>query len=155
MLCRQRDQGLTVHRPTASAGSRLIKRGILNDSSVAMVQHLDSGDRRLFFQEDTGIIRHAIHSSSTNAWKADLIYTVASDAKNHTPITALGSVNSPDVDLALHRSFLKTNLEIRSLYSIYSRTTALPVNISACPNGYHARGSQILVLQLIHGTCKS
>ena len=50
---------------------------------------LPNGDRRLFFQDQSGFIRQAFYSSSSREWRADINYIVASDAKNHTPIAVV------------------------------------------------------------------
>ena len=63
---------------------------MLNDSSLA-VEQLYNGDRHLYFQDDTGTIRQAVYTSSAKSWKASLGYTVASDAKSHTPIATFNS----------------------------------------------------------------
>lgn len=70
-------------RPTG--GSLLTNRRILDDTSMAALS-LPGGDRRLFFQDQSGIIRQAFYSSASRQWRADINYLVASDAKNHTPM---------------------------------------------------------------------
>lgn len=68
----------------------LTDKRILNDTSVASLA-LSNGDRRLFFQEASGLIRQAFYSASTGGWRADTSYIVASDAKNHTPLAAINA----------------------------------------------------------------
>ena len=60
---------------------------ILDGSSLASV--IDSNnDRHVFFQEKTGIIRHAWFISSLNSWQTSRSLVVASDARNYTPMSA-------------------------------------------------------------------
>lgn len=61
---------------------------VLNDTSLAAVELPDS-DRRVFFQDNSGLIRQASFSSSNSGWRADIDNTIASNAKNHTPIAAM------------------------------------------------------------------
>lgn len=90
-------------RPTPSVAPKLIKRGILNDSSLVAIR-LANGDRHCFFQEDTGFIRQGIYSASTKAWEAHLGYTVATDAKKHSPMT-LGYSSTAEVSFAFDHDF--------------------------------------------------
>lgn len=64
----------------------LTSKRILDDTSIAATT-LSNGDRRLLFQDLSGLIRQAYYTSSTRAWRADSHYVVASDAKNYTPIS--------------------------------------------------------------------
>ncbi|KAL9593956.1 MAG: hypothetical protein Q9219_007294 [cf. Caloplaca sp. 3 TL-2023] len=70
-------------------------KAIMNDTSLAAVE-LANGDRRLFFQEASGLIRQVTFSSSSRQWIADPGYVVASDAKNHTPIAAITTPQKGD-----------------------------------------------------------
>ena len=81
---------LTVTPSLAPSASWLLSRdSILDDTSIAALV-LPNGDRRLFFQDRSGVIRQAFGSSSSEEWRADISYIVASNARNHTPIaTAL------------------------------------------------------------------
>ena len=68
--------------------SPLTDKQILDDTSIAALA-LPNGDRRVFFQDLSGVIRQAFHSSSSGEWRADTNYVVASNARNHTPIAAV------------------------------------------------------------------
>ncbi|KAL8831082.1 MAG: hypothetical protein Q9191_001063 [Dirinaria sp. TL-2023a] len=68
---------------------------VMSDTSLAAVE-LPNGDRRLFFQDDSGFIRQATFSSSTKEWTADPGYVVASDARNRTPIAAVTTPKKGD-----------------------------------------------------------
>lgn len=70
-----------------SASSLPSRNSILDDTSIAALA-LPNGDRRLFFQDVSGVIRQAFGSSSSEEWRADISYVVALNAKNHTPIAA-------------------------------------------------------------------
>jgi len=59
---------------------------LLNDTSTAAVT-TSNGNRHVFFQESTGTIRESIYSSSSAKWLTDISYVVASDARNHTPMS--------------------------------------------------------------------
>ena len=52
---------------------------------------LPNGDRRVFFQDHSGVIRQAFYSAASRQWRADVKYIVASNAKNHTPIAVVAS----------------------------------------------------------------
>ncbi|MCJ1451780.1 hypothetical protein MMC28_002120 [Mycoblastus sanguinarius] len=58
---------------------------ILNDTSLEAAI-LPNGDRHLFFQDSTGLIRRAIRSASTNSWNTGLHLSISSNAKNYTPL---------------------------------------------------------------------
>lgn len=74
--------------------------GILNDSALAAVE-LPNGDRRVFFQENSGNIRQAVYQRSRNQWSASLTDIIVSDAKMHTPLAAiaLNKVDETEVDI--------------------------------------------------------
>ena len=58
------------------------------DTSLTAI--IDSkNDRHVFFQENTGLIRHAWFISSSNQWTTFTNQIVTSDAKNYTPMSAL------------------------------------------------------------------
>lgn len=75
-----------------------LPHGILNDTSVAVVA-LGDGDKRLLYQENTGSIREAIYTASSNSWTSDVNNIVATNAKNNTPLAAL-LVNSTGTPFA-------------------------------------------------------
>ena len=80
--------GLTSSLSSSPSTSPLTDKQILDDTSVAALA-LPNGDRRLFFQDLSGLIRQASHSSSSGEWRADTNYVVASNARTHTPIAAI------------------------------------------------------------------
>ena len=91
--------------PTPSNSPVLTDRRILDDTSMAALV-LPNGDRRLFFQDLSGVIRQAFYSAASRQWRADVKYIVASNAKNHTPIAvvvaptkSLNSTRDPSVAL--------------------------------------------------------
>ena len=59
----------------------------MDDTSLAIVA-LDSGDKRLFTQEDSGNIREALFDTSTKEWTSDVNNIVATNARNNTPVVA-------------------------------------------------------------------
>ncbi len=65
---------------------------VLNDTSLAAVI-LANGDRHLYFQDNTGLIRYAVHTASINQWDTRPHLNVSlSTPKNRTPlaVTATG-----------------------------------------------------------------
>lgn len=79
---------------TASVIPLLTDKRIVDDTSIAVLT-LPNGDRHLFFQEHSGLIRQAYYSSTSREWRADSSNVVAANAKNHTPLAA---VHSPAID---------------------------------------------------------
>ena len=65
----------------------LAEQYILNDTSLAALI-LANGDRHLFFQDNTGLIRRAVRTASNNQWSTSPTLSVDSNAKNHTPLAA-------------------------------------------------------------------
>lgn len=83
---------------------------ILNDTSLAAVS-LSNGDRHLFFQDNTGLIRRAVRVESNGQWtttpnlnaSADPSSEVISNPKRNTPLTAIGPTEGqPDRDMSLY-----------------------------------------------------
>lgn len=73
--------------PTATAqptGGLFPPHGIFNNSALAAVE-LANGERRVFFQENSGNIREAVYLESSKQWSTN---PVVSDAKMHTPLAA-------------------------------------------------------------------
>lgn len=68
--------------------------GILNDSALAAVE-LPYGDRRVFFQENSGNIRQAVYQGSRNQWSVSLTDIIVSNAKMNTPLAAI-ALNKTD-----------------------------------------------------------
>lgn len=58
---------------------------ILDDTSLAALIHT-SGDRQLFFQDNTGLIRNAIRTSEDTQWSMGPDISVSSNVKKHTPL---------------------------------------------------------------------
>lgn len=68
---------------------------------------LSTGDKRFFFQDNSGVLREALYTSATKTWAADVGNMVANNAKNNTPIAALlvngtGASTGYMVGLCLH-----------------------------------------------------
>ncbi len=68
---------------------------ILNDTSLAAVS-LANGDRHLFFQDNTGLIRRAIRTASNGQWSTSSYLNASSNAKQHTPPAAIIPVGITD-----------------------------------------------------------
>ena len=66
------------------------KHAVLSDTSIAAVT-LPNGDRQVFFQERSGIIRQAVYSTGAKVWAAGntTSFQVADDARNNTPLAAI------------------------------------------------------------------
>lgn len=62
------------------------KQFILNDTSLAAVSEV-SGNRYLFLQDPTGLIRGVVRTD--NQWSTSLNLGINSNAKNHTPLAAV------------------------------------------------------------------
>lgn len=84
---------LILHSPLSQTPTKK-PTGILNDSALAAVG-LPNGDRRVFFQENSGNIRQAVYQGSRNQWSASLTDIIVSDAKMHTPLAAI-ALNKTD-----------------------------------------------------------
>ena len=66
---------------------------ILNDTSLAALI-LSNGDRQLFFQDITGLIRRAVRTVSNGQWNTSPSLNISTDPsegvpapKNNTPLT--------------------------------------------------------------------
>lgn len=64
---------------------------ILNDTSLAAVADSD-GNRYLFFQDPTGLIRGVIRTD--NQWSTNLNLGASANAKNYTPLAVIGANDS-------------------------------------------------------------
>ncbi|KAL9071738.1 MAG: hypothetical protein Q9161_004002 [Pseudevernia consocians] len=79
---------------------------ILNDTSLAAVS-LSNGDRHLFFQDNTGLIRRAVRVQSSGQWttspnlnaSTDPSSKPSSNPKRFTPLTATGPTFQKDMSL--------------------------------------------------------
>ncbi len=60
---------------------------ILNDTSLTALS-LPNGDRQLFFQGSTGLIRRAVRTASNDQWTTSQTLSINSNAKNYTPLAA-------------------------------------------------------------------
>ena len=71
------------------------KHAVLSDTSIAALT-LPNGDRWIFFQERSGIIRLAIYSTGANVWAATntTSFQVADDARNNTPLAAISYLDT-------------------------------------------------------------
>ena len=77
------------------------KHAVLSDTSIAAIT-LPNGDRRVFFQERSGIVRQAIYSASAKVWAAENTtnFQVADDARNNTPLAAINYSDSTHGDVS-------------------------------------------------------
>ncbi|CAD6569571.1 MAG: hypothetical protein ASARMPRED_002950 [Alectoria sarmentosa] len=83
-------------------------QNILNDTYLAAVS-LVNGDRQLFFQDSTGLIRRAIRTASTNQWSTNVnqnvqwweVYSTAVDTRSLSINTIGGVSSNSTMDLAL------------------------------------------------------
>lgn len=77
---------------------------ILNDTSLTALS-LSNGDRHLFFQDNTGLIRRAVRTESNGQWTTSPNLNASVDPssnpglkpKIHTPLTAIGPAFETDV----------------------------------------------------------
>ena len=84
---------LTLYRPlvpqtpqnTSNPNIIQAEQFILNDTSLAALV-LPNGDRQLFFQGNTGLIRSAIHTTTDNQWSMGPNISASSNAKKYTPL---------------------------------------------------------------------
>ncbi len=65
---------------------------ILNDTSLAALA-LASGERQLYFQDNTGLIRQAVRGASSNEWGTGALLKFSSSIKNHTPLAVAAVVS--------------------------------------------------------------
>ncbi|KAL8794416.1 MAG: hypothetical protein Q9195_003003 [Heterodermia aff. obscurata] len=81
---------LLVVPPSQAPAVPPSKHAVLNDTSIAAIT-MPNGDRRVFFQERSGIIRQAKYSTSAQEWAAESTenFQVIDDARNHTPLAAM------------------------------------------------------------------
>ena len=87
---------------------------ILNDTSLAAVS-LSNGDRHLFFQDNTGLIRRAVRVQSNGQWSTSLNLNASMDPamnftfnpKKHTPLTAHGPTNGYDVQTNIKKDIIR------------------------------------------------
>jgi len=49
---------------------------------------LSNDERHLFFQDNEGVIRQAIHTTLSSSWDTSPHLNVTSEAKYHSPLTA-------------------------------------------------------------------
>lgn len=80
--------GLAAKKSTSLDKVLLRPHGILNDSALAAVE-LPNGDRRVFFQENSGNIRQAVYVGSSKQWSAGFTDIGVSNPKMHTPLAAM------------------------------------------------------------------
>ena len=73
--------------PTPDHTSQVALGPILNDTSLAALA-LANGNRYLFFQDNTGLIRQAIRTPSNGQWSTSVDFNVGSSAKKYTPLAA-------------------------------------------------------------------
>ena len=61
---------------------------VLNDTSLATVATL-GGNRHVYYQDQSGLLRESVYFAPTQNWSSPLSYTIATNAKNFTPISAV------------------------------------------------------------------
>ena len=80
---------LTFYSPSAPSNPNVTRAAqcTLNDTYLAAVS-LVNGDRQLFFQDSTSLIRRAIRTAPTNQWSTSVNQNVSlnSNPKSHTPL---------------------------------------------------------------------
>ena len=98
-----------MHRSAPTVAAPSSQKSILSDTSLAVVERRN-GDRRLFFQEQSGTIRQGLYSAFTQKWSADSGFIVASDARNNTPFAAVdATLWRPDVNSSSTVSSIANN----------------------------------------------
>ena len=75
-------------RPTSSIAHPLSDMNILADTSIGAFA-FSNGDRRLIFQDVSGVLRQGFWSPDTKAWMVESDTVVATNAKNYTPISVV------------------------------------------------------------------
>ena len=71
-----------------SSTTFLTDHAIVNDTSLAAVSTSDS-NRHIFFQEQSWNIRAAVFTYSSGKWSALTSYVIVTNAKHHTPLSAI------------------------------------------------------------------
>lgn len=93
-------------RPATSPNITHAAQFILNDTSLAALS-LPNGDRQLFFQDSTGLIRRAIRTTSSSQWSTSPYLNTSTTVntstaqyvnapispKNYTPLAVTVSIN--------------------------------------------------------------
>lgn len=105
---------------------------ILNDTSLAAIM-LGNDERHLFFQDNEGAIRQAIHTTLSSSWDTSPHLNVTSNAKYHTPMTAT-AMNNQVLFRTQIFGRLPCVLTLKSQCSSTSRTTTplILVHTTAC-----------------------
>lgn len=85
------------HSPPApqNPNTTRVAQHILNDTSLAAIS-LPNGDRQLFFQDNTGLIRHAIRTGINGQWNTSSYLNISSNPENNTPLVAFIPPQYPD-----------------------------------------------------------
>ena len=89
---------------------------------------LQNNDRRLFFQDQEGVVKQAIYSDAMKHWNAAFSNVVASDARNHTPF-AVHSVLPAGDQLG---SALTRDNKSEMVISSYSKKSLSQTNPYSC-----------------------
>ena len=77
-----------THQRRVNLPNTSTTQNILNETSLAAAI-LVNGDRKLYFQDDSGLIRYAVRTASTNQWDTSPHLNISSSgasAKYHTPL---------------------------------------------------------------------
>ena len=141
------------HSPPAPPNSDITSQNILNDTSLVALL-LSNGDRVLFFQDNTGLLRRAVRTNSNGQWitsqnlnaSTNLPPGPSSNPKKYTPLTAIGPTCGLNVvakfqkrtsNLPSARTLTSTQISI-SLYYVSENNTVssnvLVLNDSWIPN---------------------
>ncbi|KAL9607473.1 MAG: hypothetical protein Q9167_007620 [Letrouitia subvulpina] len=89
---------------------------ILRNSSFAALG-LPDNERRVFFQDESGVIRQALYSANSRQWLAsNSTEPVSSNALNHTPLAAINVVGNANAGVCRNSisSMSVTNLQAAS-----------------------------------------
>lgn len=120
--------------------------GILNDSALAAVE-LPNGDRRVFFQGNSGNIRQAVYVGSSKQWSAGFTDIGVSNPKMHTPLAAMAynrKDNFIEVDIFTKVSWFMNKILTffcRFICFILPPTTVFPLPIGTAFEGGKTRAT--------------
>ena len=83
---------------TSNPNNIHVAQYILNDTSLAALS-LSNGDRHLFFQDNTGLIRRVVRTASNNKWSMSQGVSVLSNAKKYTPLAVIFVGSAAEVQI--------------------------------------------------------
>ena len=79
---------------------------------------LANGDRHLFFQDNTGLIRRAVRTASNGQWSTSPQLNASANPKNHTPLAAIipvgivDSLSNTQVHVTSEKSYILTHADL-------------------------------------------